>query len=116
MPSYKSYISGFILSILLTLAAYFPVLKHVQTHHQAYSHSSLILFMLILAVVQLIVQSLLFLHVGKEGKPFWNSSIFLTTLSIVLIVVIASIWIMYHLNYNMTPQQQDQFIQSQESF
>lgn len=101
-----SYASGFILSILLTLAAYIPVSRHVDTHHLSYAHSQLVFLILFFAVVQLVVQVLFFLHLSQESKPRWNLISFLFMLMVVLIIVIGSIWIMYHLNYNMTPEEE----------
>ncbi len=108
MPKLKSYIIGFLASLALTLAAYFPVLKHVQSGHEAFSHAHLTLVVIILAVIQLAVQLVFFLHLLSGSR--WNKIVFISTLGIVLIVVIGSIWIMNHLNYNMTPDRMNQYL------
>lgn len=102
--AYMSYIYGFIMSVLLTLASYIAIVKQIFTGGVA------LLFILTLAFIQLIVQMVFFLHLGKETGPRWKLTVFLFTFSIVLTVVIASIWIMYHLNYNMTPQDMNSYI------
>ncbi len=94
---FKSYVWAFILSIVLTLAAYFFVVEKV------FSPGVLLGVIIGLGVVQAFVQLVLFLHLGREGKPHWNTLTFLFMLSILLIVVIGSLWIMNHLEYNMMP-------------
>ncbi len=105
--SLKSYSLGFGLSIFLTLVAFLPVLRHVHSHHLIYSDNWLIFWVTGLAVVQLVIQLLFFLHLGRESKPRWNLTIFLFMLMVVVIIVAGSLWIMYHLNYNITPQSAD---------
>ncbi|HWY79438.1 MAG TPA: cytochrome C oxidase subunit IV family protein [Candidatus Sulfotelmatobacter sp.] len=98
----KSYIIGFILSVILTLCAYIPVAFYVSSKHTIFFHEIIIWIIFILAFVQLIVQLLFFLHMGQEAKPRWKLGVFISFFGIILIVVIASIWIMQHLNYNMS--------------
>lgn len=112
----KSYVIGFISSIVLTLAAYALIETHISSAHETFSHTFLLAAILTLAVVQLIVQLIFFLHLGDESGPRWNLVIFGSTLAIVLILVIGSIWIMNHLNYDMmaSPSQMNMYIQSQD--
>jgi cytochrome o ubiquinol oxidase operon protein cyoD len=112
--SYKSYTLGFLLSVVLTLVAYFPVARHVHSHHLIYSDKMLIFGVMGLAVVQLAIQLLFFLHLGKESKPRWNLTVFLFMLMVVVIIVGGSLWIMYHLNYNLTPQSADKQLIQEE--
>lgn len=104
--SYIAYVVGFILSIVLTLAAYFAALNHW------FSGRGLPLFVTGLAVVQLLVQLLFFLHLGEERGPRWNLMTFLFAGLVVFIVVIGSLWIMYNLDYNMThtPEELDRIM------
>ena len=94
----RSYVVGFALSIALTLAAYFMV-----THH-ALGRTALIVAIFALAMIQLYVQLVFFLHLGREGKPRLNLMTFLFMLLVLVIVVAGSLWIMNNLNYHMTPQ------------
>lgn len=96
-----TYTVGFVLSILLTLAAYSSVVN--RTHPD----STLIGIIVGLAVTQLLVQLVFFLHLGRESKPRWKLMIFLWMLLIVGIVVGGSLWIMQNLDYNMMPQDMD---------
>ena len=54
------------------------------------------------AVLQLVVQVVFFLHLGREKKPRYNLLFLISTVGIILVVVVASIWIMNHLHYNMS--------------
>ena len=68
---------------------------------------------LVLAMIQLAVQLIFFLHLGLSKGARWNSVMFVITFSGIAVIVIASIWIMAHLNYNMTPEQMRQYINGQ---
>jgi len=104
----KSYITGFLLSIVLTLAAYFLVANHLLTD------KILLTSILGLAVVQLMIQLLFFLHLGKEKKPRWNLMILISFVGIILIIVVGSIIITSHLNYNMMPKDMGQYMLQEE--
>lgn len=101
--SIRSYTIGFILSIVLTFAAYIAVMIHENSYHKVLSHELLIPLLLIFAFAQLVVQLVFFLHILNESKPRWNLFFFVSTFSLVLLVVVMSIWIINHLNNNMTP-------------
>jgi cytochrome o ubiquinol oxidase operon protein cyoD len=104
------YITGFILSLILTLAAYFSVINHWLTGN------SLLIVIFALAFLQLIVQLFFFLHMSKEEKPYWNFQFFITTIGVILIIIVGSIWIMKNLNSHMTTKQMEHYVQSQDGF
>ena len=56
---------------------------------------------LVLALLQFVVQSIFFLNLLSEKGPRWNLVVFASTLSVLIIIIAGSIWIMNHLNYNM---------------
>ncbi|MEK7148739.1 MAG: cytochrome o ubiquinol oxidase subunit IV [Patescibacteria group bacterium] len=92
----RSYVTGFVLSIILTLIPYFIVAKHML------GNQSLIWAVVLFAVAQLLAQVVFFLHLSKKSKPLWNMVVFAFTIFVVSFLVIGSLWIMYNLNYNMT--------------
>ena len=94
--SYKSYIIGFVASVILTLASYFTVVG--QVFDRIYIIAAIVIF----AIAKLIFQLIYFLHMGNEAKPRWNLYSFIFSLIIIFILVAGSIWVMYYLNYNMT--------------
>ncbi len=108
MGTFKLYLTGFAASIILTLAAYFAVAAHIL------SGSMLIAAIMALAIIQLIVQLIFFLHLGKGQDSTWNLVVFFSTVTLVLIIVVGSLWIMNHLNYNMTPQDINNYMSSQD--
>lgn len=93
----KSYIIGFIASLLLTAISFSLVIT------QALSGHALVYTIIGLAVLQAIVQLLFFLHVGQEAKPRWETIIFCCTVLVLLIIIIGSLWIMHDLNERMMP-------------
>lgn len=96
----KSYVIGFILSLIFTFIPYYLV------KYQILSGSSLLIMILGFAVLQLIVQVIFFLHLGRGPKPNWNLFFFIATVGIILVVVGGSIMIMSNLYRNMTPLDQ----------
>jgi len=112
--SFGLYLSGFIGSLVLTLVAYALVKIHVDSLHETFSHPFLIVSVITLALVQFLVQLYCFLHLGRENRPRWKLLVLLGMISVVLILVLGSLWIMYNLNYRMTPQQINSYMQQQD--
>jgi len=92
--------TGFITSLILTIAAYFIILNPEFFN---FNISRAVIIIFLLALIQSIVQLIFFINVWKEKGPLWNLGIFISTVSIIFIVIFFSIWIMNHLNYNMMP-------------
>lgn len=91
-------ITGFIASLILTLAAYFIIVNSGFYH---FDSRTAIIIIFSLALIQSLVQLIFFINVWKEKGPLWNLGIFISTVSIIFIIIFFSIWIMNHLNYNM---------------
>jgi cytochrome o ubiquinol oxidase operon protein cyoD len=108
--TYKNYVTGFILSLVCTLFAYILVVKKVIDSRWALAG-----VVAVLALIQFVTQLTLFLHLGKESRPKFKLLVFCFMLSVVIILVAGSIWIMYNLNYRMsfTPTQVNQYLQNQ---
>jgi cytochrome o ubiquinol oxidase operon protein cyoD len=93
--SYKSYFIGFFISIILTLASYYIVTQKLLGECNTY------ISIVSLAVVQLFIQIVYFLHINSEGKPRWNLISMIAAIAMVVIVVAGSVWVMYNMNANM---------------
>ena len=106
----RMYVSGFVASIVLTLTAYLLVVHH------ALSRRLLIGTVVALALTQFLVQVVFFLHLGRETKPRWKLAVFLFMTMVVLILVFDSLWIMTNLNYRMTPEQINTYMNNQSGF
>lgn len=97
--SVSSYVTGFILSILLTIIPYFMVKNQVA------GSTALLIAVLGLAIVQMFVQMFFFLHLGRGPKPFYNIVFFAATSGMIVLVVGASILIMNNLYSHMSPEE-----------
>lgn len=95
--SFKPQFQGFVLSLLLTVAAY-----RIVTHHEL-TELTLLLTLFITGILQALVQLIFFLHLGLESKPHWNTITFAFTVLVILIVIGGSVWIMNNLSYNLMP-------------
>ena len=106
--SMRSYTTGFIVSIGLTIAAYLLVSQNILTGW------GLVYAILGLAVIQLFAQLFFFLHLGRGPNRKWNFVTLILMLIIVFIVVAGSLWIMHNLNYHMSPQQMNLYMRQQD--
>ncbi len=107
--SFQAYTTGFILSVALTLLAYSLTVHHVL------AGNALILVLASLAMIQLAVQLLFFLHLSQESRPRWRLLIFAFMVMVVAILVFGSVWIMNNLNYNqMSPKALKTYMQVNE--
>lgn len=102
--SVQTYIIGFILSLALTVVPYLIVTYRSQTGRE------LLVTLSFFAILQLFVQLVFFLHLGRESKPRWNLTVFLFAGTIVLILVGGSLWIMQNLDYHMPVNRTDSSI------
>jgi cytochrome o ubiquinol oxidase operon protein cyoD len=90
----QKYLTGFVLSIILTVIAYdFGVSSILNSN-------ATVFLILVLAVVQALVQLIFFLHLGQEKKPQWNLFLVLSTVGLIIIIMTGSLWIIHNLNYN----------------
>lgn len=98
--SFKPSFLGFVLSLILTFAAYRIVVQH-------HLHSSLLIWTVLgLGVAQMLLQVVFFLHLGLESKPHWNSISFLFMVLVIVVVIGGSLWIMSNLNNYLMPTMQ----------
>ena len=109
---------GFVLSLVLTIGAAWLVSAYISSGRAMFAPDVLIGIVLALAIVQLFVQLIFFMHLADESGPRWKLGALVSAVGIILIVVVGSIWIMDHLNYNMmaSPADMNTYIQSQDGF
>ncbi|MCA9332942.1 cytochrome o ubiquinol oxidase subunit IV [Candidatus Saccharibacteria bacterium] len=98
--SMSSYIIGFVLSLIFTVIPYYVVVNQIL------QGTTLLVLILIIAVIQMIIQIVFFLHLGRGPKPNWNLYFFASTVGIILVVVAGSLMIMSQLYLNMSPSDQ----------
>jgi cytochrome o ubiquinol oxidase operon protein cyoD len=91
----KSYLTGFILAILLTVIAFALGMSG------SLSSSTALGAIYAAAVVQILVHLHYFLHLDRSSAARWNVLALLFTLLIMILFVGGTLWIMYNLNYRM---------------
>ena len=77
-------VTGFIASLILTIAAYFIILNPEFFN---FDIKTAVIVIFTLALIQSLVQLIFFINVWKEEGPLWNLGIFISTVSIIFIVV-----------------------------
>ncbi|MCE0495140.1 cytochrome o ubiquinol oxidase subunit IV [Vibrio salinus] len=94
--SSKSYVIGFIASLILTIIPFYLVGTHLLPKGATYA----IIFGC--AIVQVFVHFVYFLHMeSKTSEGRWNLLSLVFAAIVVLILIVGSIWIMWNLNINM---------------
>ncbi|AXM97951.1 cytochrome o ubiquinol oxidase subunit IV [Pseudomonas plecoglossicida] len=93
--SVKSYMVGFVLSIILTAIPFglvmFPSLPKNLT----------VLVVVAMAVIQVVVHLVYFLHMDRSKEQRSNVSTFLFTVLVIALLVGLSLWIMFSIHFEM---------------
>lgn len=95
--SVKSYLIGFILSVVLTAVPFALTMLHVLPV------ATLVPVIIAVGLVQIVVHLVYFLHMNTSSSQIWNNAAFVCALIIVFIVIVGTLWVMYHMNHNMMP-------------
>ena len=93
--SVRSYLIGFVLSVILTAIPFALVMV------PGVAHSTAVAGVLAMAVAQVFVHIVFFLHMNGASEQRWNVFAFAFTGVIVMIVITGSVWIMNHLVSNL---------------
>jgi len=94
----RGYLLGFGLSVILTAIPFWLVMSGTLESRQATAFA-----IMALAVVQIFVHMRYFLHLNGRSEGGWTLMALVFTLIVVLIMLVGSLWVMYHLNTNMMP-------------
>ena len=100
--TYRSYITGFVLSVILTAIPFWLVMGHVLNDPRV-----LAMIIMGLAFVQIVVHMIYFLHMNTRSEGGWTVLALIFTAVVVFITLSGSIWVMYHMNANMMPVMHD---------
>jgi cytochrome o ubiquinol oxidase operon protein cyoD len=100
--SFKSYMVGFVLSVVLTAIPFWLVMGHKLASPQLTTAT-----ILIFAMVQILVHMVYFLHLNTSSEGGWNMLALIFTVVLVVITLSGSIWVMYHMDTNMMPTPAD---------
>lgn len=96
--SFKSYLTGFVLAVILTAIPFWLVMGKVFDNSNTTG-----LVLLGLAAVQIVVHMVYFLHMNTRSEGGWSMLALIFTAVLVFILLSGSLWVMYHLNHNMMP-------------
>jgi cytochrome o ubiquinol oxidase subunit IV len=100
--TFKSYMIGFVLSVILTAIPFWLVMNKVIA-----DPLTMAAIIMILGAIQIIVHMVYFLHMDTKSEGGWNIMALIFTIILVVIALSGSIWVMYHLNTNMMPMSPD---------
>ncbi|MEM9012081.1 MAG: cytochrome o ubiquinol oxidase subunit IV [Pseudomonadota bacterium] len=96
--SYRSYLIGFGLSVVLTVIPFWIVLGKPTD-----SVPLALTVIFVMGAVQIMVHVYYFLHVSVKAEQGWQAMSLVFTGVILVIVLAGSIWVMFHLDENMMP-------------
>ena len=96
--TFKGYVTGFVLSVILTAIPFWLVMGNVLDDTLKTS-----IVIMALAAVQIVVHMIYFLHMNTKSEGGWTFLALAFTLTLVVITLVGSIWVMYHMDQNMMP-------------
>jgi cytochrome o ubiquinol oxidase subunit IV len=102
----RSYVTGFVLAVILTAIPFWLVMGNVLGDTLMTS-----LVIMALAAVQIVVHMIYFLHMNTKSEGGWTFLALAFTLTLVVITLVGSIWVMYHMDQNMMPMSPHEVLQ-----
>ncbi|WP_035451406.1 cytochrome o ubiquinol oxidase subunit IV, partial [Bartonella birtlesii] len=97
-PSTGSYLIGFILAVFFTLGSFIPVMYGMM---ESWAISTKVAYLIGMAIIQIIVQIVFFLHLNSGPDAKWNLSALWFAVICAVIIIGGTWWAIAHLNYNM---------------
>jgi cytochrome o ubiquinol oxidase operon protein cyoD len=94
----KGYLTGFVLSVILTAIPFWLVMAKVFDKPNVTA-----LVILAFAAVQIVVHMVYFLHMDSKSQGGWTMLALIFTIVLVVITLSGSLWVMYHLKTNTMP-------------
>jgi cytochrome o ubiquinol oxidase operon protein cyoD len=104
--TFRSYMTGFVLSVILTAIPFWLVMGNVLNDTLKTS-----IVIMTLAAVQIVVHMIYFLHMNTKSEGGWTFMALVFTLTLVVITLVGSIWVMYHMDQNMMPMSPHEALQ-----
>ena len=98
--------TGFVLSVILTAIPFWLVMGDVLDDTLKTS-----IVIMALAAVQIVVHMIYFLHMNTRSEGGWTFMALAFTLTLVVITLTGSIWVMYHMDQNMMPMSPHEALQ-----
>jgi cytochrome o ubiquinol oxidase operon protein cyoD len=104
--SLRGYMTGFVLSVILTAIPFWLVMGDVLNDRVIAS-----IVVMAFAAVQIVVHMIYFLHMNTKSEGGWTFLALAFTLTLVVITLTGSIWVMYHMDQNMMPMSPHEALQ-----
>ena len=98
MGTLRGYLTGFVLSVILTGIPFWLVMGNVLGDKVLTS-----IVIMAFAAVQIMVHMVYFLHMNTKSEGGWTVISMVFALTLVVVTLAGSIWVMYHLDQNMMP-------------
>lgn len=98
MGTLRGYLTGFVLSVILTAIPFWLVMGNVFGDKVLTS-----IVIMAFAAVQIMVHMVYFLHMNTKSEGGWTVISMVFALILVVVTLAGSIWVMYHLDQNMMP-------------
>ncbi|MDO5641206.1 MAG: cytochrome o ubiquinol oxidase subunit IV [Paracoccus sp. (in: a-proteobacteria)] len=96
--SKRDYITGFVLSVILTVIPFALVMAG------GFEASRMTGFVVLAcAILQMMVHMVYFLHMSPRAEGGWMAISLVFSLILIIIAVVGTIWVMYHMDANMMP-------------
>jgi cytochrome o ubiquinol oxidase subunit IV len=97
--SLSEYMIGFVLSVVLTAIPFWLVMAKVIT-----DRNTAVLVLGALAVVQIVVHMVYFLHMNGKVEGGWTMLSTIFTVVFVAIAIAGTLWVMFQMNVHMMPK------------
>ena len=94
--TFKSYMTGFVLSVILTAIPFWLVMAKVFSDPTVTAA-----LIMVFGAIQIVVHMIYFLHMNTKSEGGWNMMALIFTIVLVIIALSGSLWVMHHLNANM---------------
>jgi cytochrome o ubiquinol oxidase subunit IV len=104
--TFAGYATGFALSVVLTAIPFWLVMGNVFDNRLTSS-----IVVMAFAAVQIVVHMIYFLHMNTKSEGGWTFLALAFTLTLVVITLSGSIWVMYHMDQNMMPMSPHEALQ-----
>jgi cytochrome o ubiquinol oxidase operon protein cyoD len=93
--SVRSYVIGFVLSVVLTAAAFGLVMQ------QALGPTESIIAIAVLAFIQILVHLVFFLHMNTSSSQRWNLLSFGFAVLVAVILIGGTLWVLHNVGAHM---------------
>jgi len=99
----RDYLIGFVLSVFLTAIPFWLVIGEVFADKRITTA-----IIVVFAIAQMLVHIVYFLHLDTRSQAGWNMLAAIFTIVLVVIAISGSLWVMYHMNANMMPMDEQE--------